>query len=148
MLDIVILIACSLCGFAIGKYLERRARMLTSFYSDLTKYAELLALNVESKQTALPLFNERFAESCGESFGEYLLQNKLRVKLVPSQKKSLEEFFFNLGALGSRELANHIAYYKAIFSAQAKECSDKSAKAAIYPKLGILLGVSVGILLI
>lgn len=148
MIDIVVLIGCSMCGFAVGMYIVRRNRAQSAFYSDLTKYVELFGLNIESKQIPLNVFNENFATTCGSTFADYLMHNKLQIRLSSVQKKDVESFFNDLGALGSMELSNHVLYYNTIFSSQAKETSDKSSKAAVYPRLGVLLGVMVGILLI
>lgn len=148
MLDIIIVIGCSMCGFAVGIYLERRARTQSTFYSDLTKYVELFGLNIEAKQMPLNVFNENFAATSSSVFADYLTQNKLQMRLSSSQKKDIDSFFADLGSLGSQELTKHILYYKGVFASRSKEAADKWSKASIYPKLGVLLGVMVGILLI
>ena len=147
MLDIIILIACALCGFACGKYLEKRIRCKGGFYSDLQRYVTLLKLNVEGKQVELSDFDDEFCKSCSEVFCQYLQNNKFKCALSASQKSNVNEFFANIGCVSSEELIKHIDYYKAVFDADAKKVSEEVTKASIYTKLGILLGVMVGIVL-
>ena len=147
MLDIIILIACSLCGFACGKYLEKRTKRKGEFYSDLQRYVTLLKLNVEGKQVELFAFNEEFCQNCSEAFSHFLQEGKFKCAFSSLQKSNVDAFFNNLGCVSSEELVRHIDYYKAVFEADAKKISDEVAKASIYTKLGILLGVMVGIVL-
>lgn len=147
MLDIIILIACALCGFACGKYLEKRIKRTGAFYSDLQRYVALLKVNVEGRQVALSDFDEDFCQSCSEPFAQYVLEGKIKCALTSAQKGNVTAFFDNLGCISSQELIRHIDYYKVVFESDAKRVSDDVAKAFIYTKLGILLGVMVGIVL-
>ena len=147
MLDIIILIACALCGFACGKYLEKRTRRKGEFYSDLQRYITLLKVNVEGRQVELDIFNEEFCKSCSDSFCLYVQEGKIKCSFSKSQKNNVVDFFDNIGCVTSQELIRHIDYYKAVFDADSKKISDEVAKASIYTKLGILLGVMVGIVL-
>lgn len=148
MLDIVVIIVCSLCGFAIGKYVERRVKAKSDFLSDLVRYTELFRLNIDGRQVELDKFNKEFAENCSVAFREYLTDGKIRCGLSNAEKTSLKNFYDNIGAVGSRELKSHIDYYSAIFSSQNKSATEQASKASVYVKLGILLGVMVGIVLI
>ena len=67
--------------------------------------------------------------------------------LSTMQKSTIVAFFDNIGCVSSQELIRHIDYYKAVFETDAKKISEEVAKASIYAKLGILLGVMVGIVL-
>ena len=147
MLDIIILISCAMCGFICGKYLEKRTRRKGEFYSDLQRYITLLKVNVEGKQVELDVFNEEFCKNCSDSFCLYVQEGKMRCAFSKSQKSNVATFFDNIGCVSSQELIRHIDYYKAVFEADAKKISEEVAKASIYTKLGILLGVMVGIVL-
>lgn len=147
MLDIIILIACALCGFAWGKYLEKRVRRKGEFYSDLQRYVTLLKVNVEGKQVELSVFNEEFCQNCSDTFCQYLQEDKLKCALSALQKSNVHSFFDNIGCVSSQELIRHIDYYKTVFETDAKKITDEVSKASIYTKLGILLGVMIGIVL-
>ena len=147
MLDIIILIVCALCGFVCGKYLEKRARRKGEFYSDLQRYVALLKVNVEGKQVELDSFNEEFCSNCSEPFFQYVQEGKFKCAFSTQQKSNVESFFDNIGCVSSQELIRHIDYYKTVFDADAKNITEEVSKASIYTKLGILLGVMVGIVL-
>ena len=147
MLDIIILIACAMCGFVCGKYLEKRVRRKGEFYSDLQRYVTLLKVNVEGKQVELSAFDEEFCQGCSVCFSQYVLDRKVKCALSSQQKSNVQAFFDNIGCVSSQELIRHIDYYKAVFETDAKSISEEVTKASIYAKLGILLGVMVGIVL-
>ena len=147
MLDIIILIACALCGFACGKFLEKRTRRKGEFYSDLQRYITLLKVNVEGKQVELDDFNKEFCKNCSDSFCQYVQEGKIKCAFSNSQKSNVTAFFDNIGCVSSQELIRHIDYYKAVFEADTKKITEEVSKASIYAKLGILLGVMVGIVL-
>ena len=149
MIDIIILIACTLCGFACGKYLEKRIKRKGEFFSDLTRYVMLLKINVEGRKVELPRFNEEFCTQCSEVFAEFLHEGKIRCSLNALQKNNVSKFFENLSCASSEELAKHIDYYSALLAADAKQVAEgEVAKASVYVKLGILFGMMVGIVLI
>lgn len=147
MLNIIILIACAMCGFACGKYLEKRAKRKGEFYTDLQRYISMLKVNVEGKQVELDMFNEDFCQNCSEVFRRFLCERKYKCTLSSLQKSNITGFFDNIGCVSSQELLKHIDYYKVVFESDAKSISEEVAKASIYSKLGILLGVMVGIVL-
>ncbi len=148
MTDIVIVIACSLCGFALGKYLEKRIRDKSSFYADLNRYISQFKVNIDGRQVELQTFNAVFCQSCGTTFGEYLMGNKLKCRLSNTERKTVKDFFDNISAVSSDELKRHLEYYSDIFAAESKRISEEAVKSSIYAKLGILLGVMAGIILV
>ena len=147
MLDIIILILCTLCGFACGKFLEKRIKRKGEFYTDLLRYVTLFKLNVEGKLIELATFNEQFCQNCSASFAQYIQEGKIKCAFTSLQKGNITSFFNNTGCVSSEELIRHIDYYKAVFETDAKQISEQVAKSSIYTKLGILLGVMVGIVL-
>ena len=147
MIDIVILIACALCGYALGKYLEKRVKRKGNFYGDLTRYIALLKVNIERRQLELGKFNEEFGTNCSAVFRDYLQSSKFKVSLTTAQKENVAAFFNNLGCVSSQELIKHIEYYDHIFATDNRQIEVEVSKASIYVKLGILLGVMVGIVL-
>ena len=147
MIDIIILIGCALCGYICGKYLEKRTKRKGEFYNDLLRYVTLLKVNVEGRQVELSDFNGEFCNNCSESFRQYVQEGKTRSAFSDLQKNNVDTFFNNIGCVSSQELIRHIDYYRVLFEADGKKISDEVSKASIYTKLGILLGVMVGIVL-
>ena len=146
MIDIIILIACTLCGFVCGKYVEKRIKRKGEFYSDLTRYVMLLKINVEGRKLELAQFNGEFCEQCGQTFAEFLREGKIKCSLNAMQKGNVTKFFENLSCASSEELDKHIEYYGALLNADAKQVTEgEVAKASVYVKLGVLFGVMVGI---
>ena len=147
MLDIIILIACALCGYVCGKYLEKRIKRKGDFYVDLQRYITLLRVNIEGRQMELSAFNEEFCKNCSDPFSKYIREGKINCVVSSSQKNNILMFFDNIGCVSSQELIRHIDYCKTVFEVDAKTVSEEVSKASIYTKLGILLGVMVGIVL-
>lgn len=148
MTNIILLIVCSLCGYACGKYLENRVKRTGKFLADLNRYVSLLRVNVEGKQIELSAFNAEFTGNCSEMFREYLINGKLKCDLPKMQREYVETFFSNLSQSSSQELTRHLEYYGAIFQSMDKQFMQKEiANASMYVKLGILFGVMIGIVL-
>lgn len=148
MIDIIVVIACTLCGFVIGKYMERQVRAKAAFFADVSKYLSLFCLNIDGRQLEVGVFNREFAENCSAPFAEYLTTGKTRCRLSSAEKVEVKSLFEGLGAVSSRELKKQLDYRSVYFEEQNKKYSEQSSKASIYPKLGILLGVMAGIVLI
>ena len=147
MIDIVILIACATCGYACGKFLEKRVKRKGEFYSDLNRYLSLFKLNIEGRQIELSKFNEEFCANSSSVFREYIQNSKIKCSVTSVQKENINAFFNNLNCVSSRELAKHIEYYSNVFATDNKQIESEVSKSSIYVKLGILLGVMVGIVL-
>ena len=147
MIDIVILIACAMCGYACGKYLEKRVKLKGEFYSDLNRYLSLFKVNIEGRQIELAKFNEVFCVNSSSVFREYLQNSKIKCSVTSVQKENINAFFGNLNCVSSQELAKHIEYYSYVFATDIKQIESEVSKSSIYVKLGILLGVMVGIVL-
>ena len=148
MIDIIILIACTLCGFACGKYLEKRIKCKGEFYADLSRYIMLLKINVEGRKLEIGKFNEEFCTQCGQAFANFLANGKIGCSLNSIQKSNVTKFFDNLSCGSSDELGKHIDYYSALISADGKLAENEVAKSSVYVKLGILFGMMVGIVLL
>ncbi|MCH5151174.1 MAG: hypothetical protein J1F65_00750 [Clostridiales bacterium] len=147
MLDIIILIACALCGYACGKYLEKRIKRKGEFYSDLNRYVALLKVNVEGRQVELSTFDSEFTTNCSPTFREYLQNRKWKCSLTAAQKSEVSSFFDNMDCVSSQQLRKHIDYYATLFETSKQTVEKEVTKSSIYVKLGILLGVMVGIVL-
>lgn len=148
MLDIVIIITTSVCGFFVGKFLEKRSAQKKIFYSDMLRYIDQFAFNVKNMQKELGVFDNEFSRDCSEVFRAYLKESKFLFRISKSSKTALADFRKDLNCISSEELLKRLDYYKGIFSAEFNAVCDEYKKSAIYSKLGILLGVMVGILLI
>lgn len=148
MTNIILLLACSLCGFAIGKYLEKRIKRKGDFYSDLTRYVALMKINIKGRKVELSRFNEEFCRSSSKLFADFLTDGELKCTLKQSQKNSVIQFFENLSCATSDALEKHIEYYAEIFATDSKDITKEVASVTIYSKLGLLLGMIVGIILL
>lgn len=149
MLDIIIIICCVLGGFALGKYFENRICEKGKFFQDITRYASTLKENVLGRQLELSRFNENFTKTCSRAFAEYLNEGKIRVQLSKTQKSNLSLFFDNLDCTSSQALVQHLDYHGKLLADETKSVLDREVtKAAIYGKLGMLLGAMIGILLV
>ena len=149
MTDIILLICCILAGYALGKFFERKASEKGRFYRDLTSYITLLKDNVNGRQLELKNFNDEFTQNCGGAFANYLLNNRIKVRMTKSQKNNLTQFYDNLDCVSSKALVEHLDYYGRILSDDAQDVmKNEVAKASVYAKLGMLLGAMLGILLI
>lgn len=149
MINIILLICCILAGFALGKFLERKASEKGRFYQDLTSYITRLKDNVNGRQLELKNFNDEFTKSCGGTFANFLLNNRAKVRLTKSQRNNLTQFHDNLDCISSKALVEHLDYYGKILSDDAQDVmKNEVAKSSVYAKLGMLLGAILGILLI
>lgn len=146
MTNIILLIACILCGYACGKYIEKRVKRKGEFFTDLHRYVSLLKANVDGRRVELNKFNEEFASNCSSVFHTYLDECKIKCNVSSVQKSNITKFFENLSCASSKELSEHLEYYGAQFEADSKAVSENEvAKASVYVKLGILLGAMIGI---
>lgn len=149
MIHIIIIIACAICGFLLGKAVQRSILQKCSFYKDLARYADLFKINVAGKQIELAQFNANFSDGCTQPFARYLLDGKFPVGISASEKRDVNSFFEGIAKYGSAELVKHIDYYCGVFDKYFKSATETEfRRAAIYPKLGILGGVMLGILFI
>lgn len=148
MIDIIIILACSMCGFALGKCALIRVKCKSEFYDDLERYLTLLKINIEGRQVELSVFDRDFATNCSNIFAEYLATRKLKCSVSSIQRNNLNNFFSNLDCSCSQQLTKHLECYNMIFTSDISVARDEAKKGSIYPKLGILLGVMVGIILI
>ena len=148
MTNIILLLACSLCGFAIGKYLEKRIKRKGEFYNDLTRYVALMKINIKGRKVELAKFNAEFAVGSSKVFADYVIDGELKCALKQSQKNNVTQFFENMSCATSDALEKHIEYYAEIFATDAKDITKEVASVSIYSKLGLLLGMIVGILLL
>lgn len=149
MLDIILIICCTLAGFALGKFLERRIGEKGKFYQDLTMYVALLKDNVLGRQLELEKFNAEFIQNCGSTFKSYIQNGSVKNRFSKAQKANLDKFFGNLDCVSSQALVEHIDYYGKILSEDAQAVlKNEVAKSSIYSKLGMLLGAMLGILFV
>ncbi len=148
MINIIIFFLCSLSGFLIGKFFEKRISEKGEFYRDLQKYVISFEENVEGRMVELSKFNDGFCDGSSESFVLYLKDKKTKIYFSKIQKKNLSAFFDNLSCISSQELLNHLNYFKRVFEEDGKRVNEEVSRANLYSKLGLLLGAMVGILLI
>lgn len=145
MTNIILFICCVLGGFLCGMYLKKRVMQKNALFSDLVKYTVALQLNVAGKQLEISDFNNKFCETSSSVFQE-ALQEKKYPSLTAAHKNLLQDFFSNLDCASGSALMEHLAFYQKQFESCLKETDDAAKKSSLYIKLGLLLGVMVGIL--
>ena len=147
MTNIIILFCCILSGFLVGRHLSKRIKDKENFFYDLTRYLSLLKVNVKGRCVELHHFNKEFATSCAEPFANLLLSNKVPTFLDANQKQLVTSIFANLSATTSTQLLSNIDYFEQLIANQVDGLSNTFHNGKMYSKLGVLLGVMVGILL-
>ena len=148
MIDIIVFIGCVLCGYCIGKYIEKCIAVKGLFYQDVRRYTVGLRENVTGRQLELDKFNGEFTQNCSAAFADYLTNGKCKCKLSKNQKKNLLDFFCFLDCVSSVQLSEHLDYYGKILEDDCRQVTEKEAsRAGVYGKLGMLLGAMLGIML-
>ncbi len=145
MTNIILFICCVLGGFLCGVYLKKRVMQKYALFSDLVKYTAALQLNVTGKQLEISDFNSKFCESSNLVFKEVLQENKYP-SLSSTQKNTVQDFFSNLNCASGSALMEHLVFYQKQFEACLQETDGEAKKSSLYVKLGLLLGVMIGIL--
>lgn len=145
MTRIILLICCILCGFLIGRYLQKQVQAKNQMYLDLLKYIAALKLNVNGRQVELERFNADFCVNCSGAFCSVLQQIKYP-HLKADKRKTVQDFFANLNCASGNQLLQHLEFYEAQLRPDAEQCAQAAAKSSVYVKIGILLGAMVGIL--
>ena len=92
-------------------------------------------------------FNKDFSTSCAEPFANLLLSNKMPTFLDANQKQLVTSVFANLSATTSTQLLSNIDYFEQLIANHVDGLSNTFRNGKMYSKLGVLLGVMVGILL-
>lgn len=147
MTNIIILFCTILAGFLIGKHFEMREAQKGLFFCDLKKYVALLKTNVNGKRLELSVFNDEFVKSSSRLFAVYLTDKQLPSCLNKNQKQLVQSFFDSLSAVTSSQLIANLDYYEQLISAEFSAVSEKVNSRQICVKLGVLVGVIIGILL-
>ena len=154
MTDIIIIICTSLLGFLFGKAYEDRLLEKESLYVNLVDFTSKFKANVSCNRVLLDDYLKQFFENADGCFvcysKHFLYGSKLNNKIVSKKEASyLERFFCGLKAKSTVELLDHLNYYKTYFSSTLKAVqSDNATKGKIGQKLGLLIGVIVGLVLI
>ena len=147
MTNIIILFCSILGGFLVGQHFEKREKCRGQFFADLTKYLVLLKTNVSVTRIELAEFDKEFSQSSSVVFANYLLKREDISFLTKQQKALMASLFDSLSATTSAQLINNLDYYYQLVNAEYSLISNSSRNSFVCVKLGILVGVMVGILL-
>lgn len=134
-----------MCGFLVGRFLQKQVIAKNQMYLDLLKYVAALKLNVNGRQVELAVFNADFCANCSEPFAALLQQNKYP-RMPADKRKTVQDFFANLNCASAGSLLQHLEFYEAQLRPDAEQSAQVAAKSSVYAKIGILLGAMVGIL--
>ena len=147
MTSIIILFCSILCGFLIGKHFQKRQMFRNQFFADLTKYILLLKANVATSRIEVPTFNKEFSKSSSAVFASFL-SNYNDLSYISKQQKTLVvSFVESLKTTTSAQLINNLDYYYQLVNAEYSLITNSARNSFACVKLGILMGVMVGILL-
>ena len=155
MIDIVVLILCVFVGFVLGRRSERMLFNKERLFTSMHDFARNLLYNARYTKLPLKEFVENYnagngAEVFSQCVDRYFYGKDIAIsaKLTAQQQKYIEDFWHNLSALNTEQFVGHVEYYGNYFADQSeklrKECADK---ASLGPKLGILIGAIVGLML-
>lgn len=147
MINIITLFCTILAGFLVGKHFEKREAQKGLFFCDFKKYVTLLKTNVSGRRLELSTFNDEFSKSSSTVFAVYLTDKQLPSCLNKNQKQLVQSFFNSLSAVTSSQLLANLDYYEQLISTEFSNVSTKVNNRQICVKLGVLVGVMVGILL-
>ena len=147
MTSIIILFCSILCGFLIGKHFHKRQMFRNQFFADLTKYILLLKANVATSRIEVPTFNKEFSKSSSAVFANFLSNNNDLSYLSKQQKALVVSFVESLKTTTSAQLINNLDYYYQLINAEYSLITNSARNSFACVKLGILMGVMVGILL-
>ena len=147
MTSIIILFCSILCGFLIGKHFQKRQMFRNQFFADLTKYILLLKANVATSRIEVPTFNKEFSKSSSAVFANFLSNNNDLSYLSKQQKALVVSFVESLKTTTSAQLINNLDYYYQLVNAEYSLITNSARNSFACVKLGLLMGVMVGILL-
>ncbi len=147
MTNIILLICTISAGFLVGKHFELKQKRKGDFFCDLKKYVVLLKTNVKSRRVELATFNAEFIQNSSRVFSCFL-QNKVDVDcLSKSQRRLVFSLFDELSANTSSQLLDNLDYYERLVEEERNALSNAVRDRSVCVKLGVLLGVMIGILL-
>lgn len=147
MTNIIILICTTLGGFLVGKHFEKREKLRGDFLGDLCRYIKLLKNNVKGRRVELSAFNQQFAQSCSSIFAKFLLDNGSISFFSKNQRQMVQSLFATLSVTTSAQMISNLDYYEQLINAENEVVSNLVRNRFVSVKLGVLLGVMVGILL-
>lgn len=145
MINIILSICCILMGLLLGIAVKKQIVARAEVFSDAVKYAELFKLNVTGKRLEVAQFNANFLQECSKPFRAYFT-DKDCCRLSAQQRKHLKDFFDNLDCINGEALLQHLNFCQSVLQDDLSICKDAAAKSSLFVKLGLLLGVMVGIL--
>lgn len=145
MTNILVLFCCITAGLLVGIFLKRRAVRKNLFWRDLSEYADALKLNVVGRQLEIKKFNDEFCLNACAVFAEAVNSQNFSV-LNARQTDTVRRFFNSLDCSGGEALLQHLQFYQKIFHVEFEASAEEVKKSSLYIKLGLLAGVSAGIL--
>lgn len=145
MIDIVVLLCSIIGGTVVGIYAAKRKKQYCLFVCDLNRYLTEFAINVSGAKLLKSEFDKKFAGGCSTEFCKYLLSENRQCP-YKNLSENLEGFMSGLSASSSEQLKYHLQEYSTKFKTVENSVVPQCAKmCATYIKLGFLLGVMAGI---
>lgn len=145
--DIIIVVCCMCVGLLVGRFVKAQYVQKRVFFADLCRYIAEFTNNINGRQIELGAFDDNYSAKCSDVFAQYLCDGKLP-KLSAEDKSAVGDFFAQLNGATSSDLLIHLQSNSVLFGEKLDVAKSDADKSAVYPKLGVLLGLMVGILLI
>lgn len=159
-------IGCIIIGLLIGFKLGYKYVLREKFLTDIVAFLDYYSGEINFNKTKLKELLDNFCENCGEELRAALLEfnglirqnTEIATGLLESdcykaldkeEAERLKQLLCSLGTSDSETQANMISSYREYFSKkQAEAFAEKKKYSSLYYKLGGLVGIGAGILLI
>ncbi len=150
MTDIILLILATALGFMAGKYFEGRLRKRERLFFDLYRYVTLLKVNIGYRQLTLDEFIKQFSDSAVSGCFSAVMEGDFSHSgLKREEIGDVSAFLKGLGTENRESLEKHLEYYETVFhDALTAAQNDFKTKGKVCGKVGLLLGITLGLMLI
>jgi hypothetical protein len=139
----------------VGRLIEKRQHKTETLFADFVHFATRLLNNVSyNKRTIADFYTEirsDMSEEFTTLFDDFLSGKTLThsVVLTKQQRQYIASFLSGLNSVNSAALSDHLTEYIDYFKQTLDTVRNNNAKTGkIFPKLGLLSGVILGIMLI
>lgn len=157
MTDILLLILSPLAGYLLASACCKIPQNKQTLWQTVNLFAVELLNNVQFNKQSIENFAMQFVQRSSNTslspYIEYYILGKQADTKLPRQtaieKDMLEKFFDGLYQNNAQALINHLEYYSKLIKEHLDEIKSNNKKILpLYPKLGILCGIAVALLLI
>ncbi|MCM1043841.1 MAG: stage III sporulation protein AB [Corallococcus sp.] len=147
MTDIVILILTGITGFLVGKHLENKLTKRERVFGELCAFCDSMANNIKSEKIALNDFIDMYQKKSSDEFSKVI--KGASPILAKHENEKVAEFLDGIKTSNTDFCLRHIERYSEIFkSFLEKQLAEANSKRNVYIKVGVLMGIAVGLLFV